>query len=196
MNLSILFFAVLCVCNTLNYEDSIKAILYNQVEPNDDTQGTVWFNCTGYELLDYGFKGEDVGIKTYSSFKYLRALTSLAQEAANRGYHGDVVFLYYKFLYGGQHQSTEDANSDIMQDIAQLFQDPEGVKINRQLYEILTSSTSSDHVLRVFQIAYGDDPVDPFDTKDNSADKHWIKSFSNLYAYVLCQISSLGRFWG
>ncbi|CAH6721199.1 hypothetical protein CLIB1444_05S05776 [[Candida] jaroonii] len=184
----IFFLAVLCSCS-LDYADSIKAIVHNQVNPNDNSEGEVWFNTTGYGLADYGFPEEDVGIWTYSSFNYLKAIASLANEAAKRCFHGDIVLLYYKFVYNGQHESTEVvSSSDMIKDIAELLENSKGAskKQDKSLYDILSSTTSSDDVLKVFQVANGlNSPVD-------LQEEHWIKFLSNLYLFGLRQISTLG----
>lgn len=189
----ILFFIGLAEC-TLDYSDSIKAIVYNQIDPNDNSTGDVWFNTTGYGLADYGFTEiDDIGVSTYSSFNYLKAITSLAGEAAKRGLHGDVVLLYYKFVYAGQHEATRlDSDSDMILDIAEMLmkaQSETGEHDGLSLYEVLTSSVSSDAVLQVYQLAHGLDLKNP-------QKAHPIKSFANLYNYSLGVFSSVGNMLG
>ncbi|KAK6200308.1 uncharacterized protein RJT21DRAFT_121202, partial [Scheffersomyces amazonensis] len=142
----------------LSYSDSLLAILNNQIDPNDNSIGEVWFNTTGYGLADYGFDMiDDYGIYSYTSYNYLVALTNLASVAVSKGYHGDVVFLFYKFLYAGQHNSTSiDYESDMLLDIANLLSSSSGNIVKRDatsLFDILISTTSSDAVSKVYELA-------------------------------------------
>ncbi|CAN6656286.1 hypothetical protein TRVA0_029S00122 [Trichomonascus vanleenenianus] len=140
---------VLC---TLSYEDSIRAILRNQIIPNDGSNGTVWFNTTGYGLEDYGFPLiDDYGIYTYTSFEYLRHVTGLAREAANRGKHGDVILLLYKFLYAGQAKATEpvitsDMFRDMVNDLKPLWKNSD----RNALLDILEETSSIEELKELY----------------------------------------------
>lgn len=93
--------------NGLSYEQSITAIAQNQVVFQDGSQGTAWFNTTGYCLKDFEFR--EIGyhaVVTYGSYNYLNLLVKLADEALGKGFHGDYVFLLFKFHHEGRELPT------------------------------------------------------------------------------------------
>lgn len=141
---------------TLSYEDSLKVIAMNQLDPYDDSNGTVWFNTTGYGLEAYGFNMlDDYGIYTYSTFNYLTKLVQLAGKAASEGKHGDVVLLFYKFIYAGNPNATAvKSDSDMITDISLLLQSKENKSgLNEDLIHVLTKTSSSNVISDVYFLA-------------------------------------------
>ncbi|KAK6200123.1 uncharacterized protein RJT21DRAFT_40411 [Scheffersomyces amazonensis] len=163
-------FSFTLVVAHLNYADSIKAIANNRIQPNDDSQGTVWFNTTGYSLEEYGFPMiDDYGIHTYSSFNYLKKVLGLANIALENGIHGDYVFLLYKFLYGGQHEPTSiNPSSDMVKDMIKDL----NPKFNRRhgsdkLLEILNNTASIPELQDLYNLVADATLIHAFEDWDN-----------------------------
>ncbi|RLV90614.1 hypothetical protein JA1_004456 [Spathaspora sp. JA1] len=161
----LLFFAALkfglcaSVAGGISYEDSIAAVLQNHLDPNDNSSGVAWFNATNYPLDHFGFEESgEYGIYTYTSLNYLTEVANLATYAASKGFYGDVVLLFYKFIYAGDKDNTAfNSSSDMVLDIGERLRNNK--RDSSDLLDVLMNSSSCDEVKRVFELAADAPPL-------------------------------------
>lgn len=139
--------------NELSYQNSIDLVANNEVLTNDDSSGVVWFNTTDYCLKDFRFR--EIGyhaVVTYKSYNYLVLLTQLAEAALEKGYHGDYVFLLFKFLHEGRELPTQIRKfSPMVYDMAKSLDSMSTFKSQQlPMLEYLQEATELEQIQKLY----------------------------------------------
>lgn len=135
------------------YDVAVQLLLSQQIEENDGSKGTVWFDTSSYELALYGFPLIGLyGINTETNFEYLESLSLLGEHAIDRGNHGDFVYILYKYLYSESLQGQSEQRSMLIKEMAlglnPAFNNREG---SEQLIETLIESSSNVELKEIFR---------------------------------------------
>ncbi|CAK7897248.1 hypothetical protein CAAN1_04S03378 [[Candida] anglica] len=150
--LFILFTLLLQTVICESYADSLRNIVTSKTSPVDNSEGVVTFKSSSFGLADYGISGEDVEVHSFTSYNYLNLLSTLASTASEQGHHGDVVYLYYKFIFGGQPELTSTASGSVLVSSMALDLIVPSSDRNAALktVELLGNSTSIDEIVTLY----------------------------------------------
>lgn len=141
--------------NQLSYKRSIIAVAQNEVVSEDGSNGIVWFNTSSYCIKNLEFR--EVGfhaVVTYESYNYLTLLVRLADEALAKGFHGDYVFLLFKFHHEGRELPSGIRRfSPMLYDMAKSLDSISTFENQRQpLLDFLKSSTKIKNIKELYDI--------------------------------------------
>lgn len=138
-----------------DYEETVKSILLNEIDPVDQSEGVAWFNTTGFFTARGLPELPDVGAQWLNTFNYANMIASLGRIAEERNNVADLVYLYHKFVFGGAANATSlDFNSDLSKDILAWAHQPAPIDtfINGNDLLLDLSRNSSTELLAEFYL--------------------------------------------
>lgn len=141
------------------YDQALSALVSGEVERDDGSKGTVWFDTSSYELELYGFPLIGLyGISTETSYNYLDNLSSLGEIALDRGQHGDFVYIMYQFLYIESLKGASDSRSLLVGEMTKglnpSFNNHEG---SEELTGILALTSTLDEIESIYNEVESED---------------------------------------
>lgn len=139
----------------LEYDSAINDLYYGISNQSDHSKGTVWFDTSSYELALGGFPFIGLyGVTTDSSYSFLEHLSQLGEIAIDKGYHGDFVYIMYRFLYHESLKDSKDVNllllTEMVRSLNLEFNKKNG---SESLLKILSETSSVDDLKVLYEQA-------------------------------------------
>lgn len=135
-----------------HYDLAMNSLLDGEIFENDSSKGTVWFDTTSYELALYGYPLIGLyGITTETSYNYLSSLSELGLSALDNGYHGDFVYIMYRFLFVDSLRDAPHPWELLVREMRKgLNKETNSKEESNELLTILAETSSTETLRRMF----------------------------------------------